>query len=257
MFDVAVIGAGITGTFIARELSKYQLRVLMIEKDNDIANGTTKANSAIVHAGYDVLQGTLKAQLNVRGNKMYEEVCRELQVPFKRIGSLVIAFNNNEIKLLEELYKRGLSNGVPDMEILSRERVLALEPNLNDDVIGALYAKTAGIVGPWELAIALAENALENGVELFLNSTVTGIKKIKDFYCVKAGNQDINTKLVINCAGIYADKINDMVSDIHFKMLPFKGEYNLFDKNAGDMVNTIIFRCPSDAGKGEIGRAHV
>jgi len=252
MFDVAVIGAGITGTFIARELSKYQLRVLMIEKDNDIANGTTKANSAIVHAGYDVLQGTLKAQLNVKGNKMYEEVCRELQVPFKRIGSLVIAFNNNEIKLLEELYKRGLSNGVPDMEILSRERVLALEPNLNDDVIGALYAKTAGIVGPWELAIALAENALENGVELFLNSTVTGIKKIKDFYCVKAGNQDINTKLVINCAGIYADKINDMVSDIHFKMLPFKGEYNLFDKNAGDMVNTIIFRCPSDAGKGVV-----
>lgn len=252
MFDVAVIGAGITGTFVARELSKYRLRIVMIEKENDISNGTTKANSAIVHAGYDALPGTLKAQLNVRGNKMYEEVCRELQVPFKRIGSLVIAFNNNEIKLLEELYRRGLNNDVPDMEILSRERVLALEPNLNDELVGALYAKTAGIVGPWELAIALAENALENGVDLFLNSTVTDIKKIKDFYCIKAGNQDINAKLVINCAGIYADKINNMVSDIDFKMLPFKGEYNLFDKNAGNIVNTIIFRCPSDAGKGVV-----
>lgn len=252
MFDVAVIGAGITGAFVARELSKYQLSVVVIEKDNDVANGTTKANSAIVHAGYDALPGTLKAQLNVRGNTMYDEVCQEMHVPFKRVGSLVIAFNNNELELLEELYGNGLINGVSDMEIISKEKVLALEPNVNDEVVGALYAKTAGIVGPWELAIALAENALDNGVELILNSTVTQINKIDHYYYIKAGNQDINAKLVINCAGVYADKINNMVSDIDFKILPFKGEYDVFDKNAGNVVSTIIFGCPSDAGKGVV-----
>lgn len=159
MYDISVIGAGITGTFIARELSRYELKVLLIDKENDIANGTTKANSAIVHAGYDAAEGTLKAKLNVRGNELYEQVCNELHVPFKRIGSLVIAFNEKEMETVHELFDRGIKNGVPQLEILDKESVLKLENNLSEEIVGALYAKTAGIVGPWELAIALAENA--------------------------------------------------------------------------------------------------
>src|SRR5690606_20177360 len=138
-----VIGAGIIGTFIARELSKYKLNVAIIEKDNDVANGTTKANSAIVHAGYDAMPGTFKAKFNVRGNELYENICKELHVPFKRIGSLVVAFNEEEVDIVKELYERGLENGVPNMEILNRDQVLAMEPNLREEVMGALYAKSA------------------------------------------------------------------------------------------------------------------
>lgn len=250
MYDISVIGAGITGTFIARELSRYELKVLLIDKENDIANGTTKANSAIVHAGYDAAEGTLKAKLNVRGNELYEQVCNELHVPFKRIGSLVIAFNEKEMETVHELFDRGIKNGVPQLEILDKESVLKLENNLSEEIVGALYAKTAGIVGPWELAIALAENAIENGVELLLNSPVTNIKKIEAGYCILAGDRKIESKVIINCAGIHSDDINNMVNSPSFEILPNGGEYNLFDKSVGNMVNTVVFRCPSDAGKG-------
>lgn len=252
MYDVTVIGAGITGTFIARELSKYQLKVLMVDKENDIANGTTKANSAIVHAGYDAKEGTLKAKLNVRGNELYEDICKELHVPFKRIGSLVVAFNEQEMDAVKELFERGLENGVPQMEVLDKERVLKLEKNLNEEVVGALYAKTAGIVGPWELAIALAENAIENGVEMLLNSPVTDIKKNAGGYLITAGDKTIESKIIINCAGLYSDEINNMVNTPTFEILPNRGEYNLFDKSVGNLVNTVVFRCPSEAGKGAV-----
>lgn len=252
MYDITVIGAGITGTFIARELSRYQLRVLLIDKENDVANGTTKANSAIVHAGYDAAEGTLKAKLNVRGNELYEGICKELNVPFKRIGSFVIAFNEQEMDTVKELYDRGIKNGVPNMEILDKTSVLKLENNLSEEIVGALHAKTAGIVGPWELAIALAENAMENGVELLLNSPVTNIKKLENGYCITAGDRKIESKLVINCAGVYSDDINNMVNSPSFEILPNRGEYNLFDKSVGNMVNTVVFRCPSEAGKGVV-----
>jgi len=201
MYDITVIGAGITGTFIARELSKYDLSILLLDKENDVSNGTTKANSAIVHAGYDAVEGTLKAKFNVRGNDMFDEICRDLDVPFKRIGSLVTAFNDEEMETIRGLYQRGLNNGVPDMRILEKEEVLEMEANLKESIQGALYAKTGGIVGPWELAIALAENAVENGVKLELNSAVTAIEKGAVGYEVTAGNQIYQTKLVINCAG--------------------------------------------------------
>lgn len=252
MYDVTVIGAGIIGTFIARELSRYQLKALLIDKENDVANGTTKANSAIVHAGYDAKEGTLKAKFNVRGNELYEEVCKELDVPFKRIGSLVVAFNEQEMETVRELFDRGIKNGVLGLEILDKERVLELENNLSEEIVGALYAKTAGIVGPWELAIALAENALENGVELMLNSPVTDINKISDGYCITAGDRKIESKMVINCAGLYSDDINNMVNSPSFEILPNQGEYNLFDKSVGNMVNTVVFGCPSKAGKGVV-----
>jgi glycerol-3-phosphate dehydrogenase len=252
MYDITVIGAGITGTFIARELSRYQLKVLLIDKENDVANGTTKANSAIVHAGFDATEGSLKARFNVRGNELYEEVCKELYVPFKRIGSLVIAFNEQEMDTLHELYERGIKNGVPQMEILDKEGVLRLESNLSEDIVGALYAKTAGIVGPWELAIALAENAVENGVELLLNSPVTEIKKTRSGYCITAGGSMLESKAIINCAGIHSDEVNNMVNTPSFEILPNRGEYNLFDKSVGNVVHTAVFSCPSEAGKGVV-----
>ena len=252
MYDITVIGAGITGTFIARELSRYKLSVLLVDKENDIANGTTKANSAIVHAGFDAMEGTLKARFNVRGNELYEDVCKELHVPFKRTGSLVIAFNRQELEMLQELYERGMKNGVPQMEILDKASVLKLENNLSEEILGALYAKTAGIVGPWELAIALAENATENGVELLLNSPVTDIRKIADGYGITAGDRKLESKMIINCAGIYSDDINNMVNSPSFEILPNRGEYNLFDKSVGNLVNTVVFRCPSEAGKGVV-----
>ncbi len=252
MYDITVIGAGITGTFIARELSRYDLNILLLDKENDVANGTTKANSAIVHAGYDAAEGTLKARFNVRGNKMYDEICRDLDVPFKRVGSLVTAFNEEEMETIQCLYQRGITNGVPDMKILDKEEVLAMEGNLKEDIKGALYAKTGGIVGPWELAIALAENAVENGVELRLNSPVTAIKKVEKGYRVSAGEKTYKTKVVINCAGVYGDQIDQMINEKTFEILPNRGEYNLFDKSVGDMVKTVVFGCPSAAGKGTV-----
>jgi glycerol-3-phosphate dehydrogenase len=250
MFDVAVIGAGVIGTFIARELSRYELNVALIEKDSDVANGTTKANSAIVHAGYDARPGTNKGKFNALGNPMFEKICGELDVPFKRIGSLVIASNEDEMETLKESYEQGIQNKIPNMEIIDKEKVKALEPNLNEEIIGALYAPTCGIVGPFELTIALAENAVENGVQLFLNSKVVSIEKQEGYYGIKDGDKEIKAKYVINCAGVYADKINNMVASPSFKIIPRRGQYFLLEKKAGSLVNRVIFQCPTKLGKG-------
>ena len=250
MYDVTIIGAGIIGTAIARELSRFKLRVLILEKENDVANGTTKANSAIVHAGYDARSGTLKAKTNVEGNAMYEDLCRELSVPFKRIGSLVVAFNQEELNTLEELFQQGIRNGVPNIKIISAEAVRRIEPNLSTEIIGALYAPSAGIVGPWELAIALVENAAENGVELLINTEVTAIKKQTKGFIINTSNGTYETKYIVNCAGLYADNINDMINSPTFKIIPNRGEYNLFDKSVGNYVNSVVFQTPTREGKG-------
>ncbi len=250
MYDVVIIGAGIIGTFVARNLSKYHLKVLVVDKENDISNGTTKANSAIIHAGYDAMPGSLKARLNVEGNPMFDRICEELEVPFKRIGSLVVAFNSNEIDRLEEIYNRGIENGVPEMRIINRKELKKIEPNILDNAIGALYAPTAGIVGPWELAIGLMENAMDNGVELSLNSEVLKIIKKEDTYKVITNKEEIDTRYIVNAAGLYGDKIHDMVSAPKFKIIPRRGQDYLFDKSAGHLVNSIIFQCPTKLGKG-------
>ncbi|MDD3439256.1 MAG: NAD(P)/FAD-dependent oxidoreductase, partial [Clostridiaceae bacterium] len=250
MYDIAVIGAGITGCSIARELSRYNVRILLIEKNSDVADGTTKANSAIVHAGYDAKPGTLKARFNVPGALMYEKLCSELDVPYKKTGSLVLAFSPEEMKTIQKLYDQGIANGVPDMEIIGKDKVQEIDGNLSDEVVGALYARNAGIVSPWELAIALAENAVENGVELFLDSEVTKIEKMKGLYRLHMGDRLAEARFVINCAGLYSDKVNEMVAAPSFKILPRRGQYNLFDKSLGNFVNTVIFQCPSDFGKG-------
>ncbi|SET28685.1 glycerol-3-phosphate dehydrogenase [Natronincola peptidivorans] len=252
MYDAAIIGAGIIGSNIARELSKYDLKVILLEKDNDVSNGTTKANSGIVHAGYDAEPGTLKAKFNVLGNEMYEKLCRELEVPFRRIGSLVVATKEEDMETIEQLYAKGKANGVPDMKILSKEEAQKLESNLSDNIAGALYAATAGIVGSWEFAIALAENAVDNGVELRLNSEVKDIQKLEESYRLITASGEIQTKYVINAAGLFADAIHNMVSTPTFEIIPNRGQYQLFDKNSGKHVNTVVFQCPTKHGKGVV-----
>lgn len=250
MYDVTIIGAGVIGNFIARELSRYKLNIGIIEKDNEVSNGTTKANSAIIHGGYDAKPGTKMAKFNSEGNPMFDKVCEELDVPFKRIGSLVLAFNNKDMEMLEELYNRGVENNIPNMQIIGKEKVKEMEPNINEDIIGALYSPTAGIVGVYELAIALAENAVDNGVELILNSEVKDIEKVDDGYKILTNNGEMKSKYVINCAGVYADKINNMVANETFKIIPKRGQYYILDKSAGDITNHIIFQTPNEFGKG-------
>jgi glycerol-3-phosphate dehydrogenase len=252
MYDVTIIGAGIIGNFIARELSKYDLKVLLLDKENDVANGTTKANSAIVHAGYDAEPNSLKARFNVEGNKMMEQICKELDVPFKRIGSLVVAFNDEEMETVKGIHEKGLKNGVPNIRIVLKDELLEMEPNINPEAVGALYAPTGGIVGPWELAIALAENAVENGVELRLNTEVQNIEKQDNGYIIYTNDGEIDSKYVVNSAGVYADRIHNMVAEPTFTLTPRRGQYYLLDKSAGTLVNRVIFQSPSKISKGVV-----
>ncbi len=250
MYDVTVIGCGVVGASIAYELSKYKLSVAVVEKENDVACGTTKANSAIVHAGYDPVPGTKMARLNVQGSKMMEELCRRLSVDYKRVGSLVIAFDEADMETIRALYRRGVENGVEDLQILNKQQTLEIERNLSPDVIGALYAPTAAIVNPWGLAIALAETAVRNGAQLRLNSAVTSIHNQGDFYQIETFEGAFDTRYIVNAAGAYADVINDMAAKPFFKILPVKGEYYLLDKSQGGVVSRTVFQPPNKDGKG-------
>lgn len=251
MYDVIVIGAGIIGAAVSRELSKFKLNILLIDKASDIATGATKANSGIIHAGYDAKIGTNKAKFNVLGNFMYENICKELEVPFKRIGSLVIGFNEKDKIILKELYENGKKLAIPGLEIINSDRIKELEPNLNENIVSGLYAPTAGIVEPWELAIAYVENAMDNGLDLKLETKVLNINQIKSYYEIKTNRGIYNSKFVINCAGIYADKVYEMLTqDSKFKIVPRRGQYYLLDHSEKDLVNHVIFQCPSELGKG-------
>lgn len=250
MFDVAIIGSGVIGSVIARELSRYKLNICVVEKDSDVANGTSKANSAIVHAGFDAEPDTLKGKLNAKGNKMFDKLSKELDFPFKRIGSLVLCFDKNEAGNLGKLKKQGEENGVPDLEILNADEVRKMEPKLSKDVAAALYAPTGGIVCPYEMTIALAENAADNGVEFKLDTEVLSIVKVNNSYKLKTDKGDIESKLVINAAGVFSDEINNMVSSNKIHIVPRKGEYCLFDKAVGNIVSKTIFQLPTKMGKG-------
>lgn len=249
-YDVAVIGAGVIGCAIARELSKYDAKVCVIERDEDVCSGTSKANSAIVHAGFDAIPGSLKALMNVQGNEMMEELCKDLDVPFKRNGAFVVCTKDQDKSALDELLNRGLANGVKELRIVEREELIQMEPNLSDDVTCALYAPTSGIICPFTLTIALAENANENGVDFFLNNEVKGIKKENDFFIIETNNQAIETKAVVNAAGVYADAISGMVSPTKMHITARRGQYMLLDKTAGNHVEKTIFQLPSKMGKG-------
>lgn len=250
LYDIVIIGAGVSGTYIARELSRYDLKILILDKDNDVANETTSANSAIIHAGYDPKPGTAMAKFNAPGNLMFDKVCKELDVPFKRCGSLVIGFDDHDKETIETIYQRGLTNGVPDIRILNHDEVLEIEPNLNPDVKLALYAPTAGIINPWELAIALAENAIDNGAELKLETRVTDIKKEDDSYLIITDKGNYLTKYVVNCAGVYADDIHNMVAKPSYSIRPRKGNYYVLDNSVKNLVDHVIFQAPTKKGKG-------
>lgn len=250
MYDVIIIGAGVIGASIFRELTKFNLKIAILEKENDVAMGTTKANSAIIHAGYDPEYGTLMAKYNVIGNEMFESLCKELSVPFTRNGSLVLAFDENDMKVIKHLYDNGVKNNVKGLTILTKEEVLKLEPNINDTIYGALYAPTGGIVGPFEYTIALVENGVENGGEVKLNSEVVSIIKDDVFTIKLKNNEEIRTKYIINAAGVYADKIHNMICEESFKITPIRGEYYVLDKDEGKNFKNTIFQCPSKLGKG-------
>lgn len=250
MFDVTIIGAGIVGCAAARELTRYNLSICVVDMHDDVACGTTKANSAIVHAGFDASPGSLKAQLNGAGNKMFDKLSKELDFPFKRNGSLVLCFNKDELYKLEALKKQGEENGVPGICILTPEEVNNLEPNISDEIAGALYAPTGGITCPYEMTIAYAENAFTNGAKFIFDAKVTDIKKNKEYYRISTSQGNIESKIVINAAGVYADEINNMVSSKKMHIIPRKGEYCLFDKAVGGTVSRTIFQLPTAMGKG-------
>ena len=249
-YDVVVIGAGVVGAMITRELSKLNMSVVLLEKAGDVAMGSSKANSAIVHAGFDAETGSLKAKLNVQGASLMAYYCNKLSVPYKNIGSLVVAYSWDDMQTLETLFERGFENGVPNMEIISQERLRAMEPYISEEAIGALWAPTAGIVSPYELTIAAAENAIMNGARVKRNSGVFDIEYKNDMFYLSTATGVIKAKYVINCAGIFADKIANMIGDTSFKLIPRKGEYYLLDKTERKMVNHVLFQCPSAMGKG-------
>lgn len=250
MFDVTIVGAGVVGCSIARELSKYDLKVCVLEKGPDVATGTSKANSGIVHGGHDATPGTLKAKLNVRGNEMFDKLVKELNFPFKRNGSLVLCFDESEKDGLQKLLEKGQKNGVQNLKILGKEEILEMEPNVNDDVVGALYVPTGGIVCPYEMTIAMAENAYTNGVEFKFETEVKNVVKKETGFTVETSKGNFETNLVINAAGLFSDDLNNMVSKNKIEIIARKGEYCLFDKTAGTMATKTLFQLPTKMGKG-------
>lgn len=249
-FDVAVIGAGVIGALIARELSKYDIKTVLLEATNDVAMGASKANSGIVHAGFDAKPGTLKAKLNVRGCNMMADVCRDLCVPYKKNGSLVVAFSEEEMDTIKELYERGIANGVSELSILDKEALKAIEPNLSDNVFGALDAESAGIVCPYELTIAATENAVSNGVEFIRNFKVDSITFDNGEFSVKSADRTITTKYIVDAAGAHSDDVARMIGDNSVELVMRRGEYFILDKAVGGMVSHTIFQCPTKMGKG-------
>ena len=249
-YDVAIVGAGVVGGLIARELSRYDIKVALLEKFNDVAMGTTKANSAIVHGGFDAQNGTLKAKLNVEGTAMMPEVCEKLHVPFKKNGSVVVAFSEKEMEHIKVLYDRGIKNGVPQLSIIDRDELRRREPNISDEAVGALLSESAGIVCPYELTIAAVENAVANGVELIRNCEVKAINENADGYVLNTTAGDITAKYIINAAGNFSDELAKMVGDDSIELVPRKGEYYVLDKSVGNLATHTIFQCPNEMGKG-------
>ena len=248
MTDVTVIGAGVIGCAVARELTKYRLNVCVVEKETDVCEGTSKANSGIVHAGFDCKPGTLKAKLNVKGCAMVRELSETLDFAYRNNEALVLCFDEAQLGGLRELYDRGIANGVEGLELLTPELVRSIEPSLND-VAGALLAKTSGIVCPFEMTIAFAENAYDNGAEFRFDTLVTGISRNDGIYRIKTDKGSFESRFVVNAAGVYADAIHNMVCDDKIKITPRRGEYFLLDKETGNTVQRTVFQLPRNADR--------
>lgn len=250
MYDVMIIGAGVSGSACARELARYKLNICVVERAEDVCCGTSKANSAIAHAGFDADRGSLMAKLNVQGNKMMEELSKELDFEFIRNGSLVVCTREEDRRNLQALLENGIANGVEGLRIVEREELLAMEPNISDEAVAALYAPTGGILCPFGLNIALAENACVNGVEFKFDTEVLNIEKTDGGWKLVTSNGDYETKVVVNAAGVYADKFHNMVSDDKMTIVARRGDYYLLDKTAGKHVSRTIFTLPNEFGKG-------
>ncbi len=250
MYDVVIIGAGVTGSASARELSRYSLNICVIDKEEDVCAGTSKANSAIVHSGIDAAPGTLMAELNVKGNEMMEAWSKELDFAFKRNGSLILCFSEDDRPNLEALFSHAEANGVPGCRIIEKEELHQMEPNVSDEAIAAIYCPTGGIVCPFGMNIAMAENAYTNGVEFRFNTAVRNITKTDKGWKLTTSNGDIFTKVVVNAAGVNADIFHNMVSADKINITPRRGEYCLLDKTAGGIVSNTIFQLPGKYGKG-------
>ncbi len=250
MIDVIVIGCGIVGAATAMELSRYRLSVAVLEAENDVSVGTTKANSAILHAGYDPAHGTLMAKLNVEGVKLAKKLCTALDVPYKQVGSYVLAFAPEEEETLRALYANGIKNGVGGLALLSGDEVRTREPKLSPAVTLALYAPEAAIVSPWEYALALAETAVKNGVQLYLSHRVIGMEKISGGWRVTTDKGVFEARCVMNAAGVLAENVHNMAAKPSFTSKTSRGEYYLLDTAEGDTVHSVIFQCPNENGKG-------
>lgn len=251
MFDVIIIGAGVSGASIARRLARYKLEILVIEKENDVSMGASKANSAIVHGGYAESGRELRGRLCYPGRKSFKSLNEELNFGFLANGSLVLAFDEDDMKMLDKLYQIGLENGLDDMEIINQEKLRRLEENVSDDAIGALYCKGAGVCSPYEYVIALIENAIANGVKLKLNSEVVDIKKIEDVFSVKvADGTSYRSHFVINASGLNGARVSKMITQTNFDIHPRSGEYLLMQKGTGKRIKQVLFQTPSPKSKG-------
>lgn len=249
-YDIVVVGAGVVGCGIARALSSYEAEICVLERNADVCEGTSKANSAIIHSGYDPMPGTWKARLNVRGNQMMDTISRELDVPFQRIGAFVLCFDSDGVPKLRELLERGIKNGVPGLRLLTREELLSAEPNIGDQVHAALYAPTSGVVCPFELTMGFAENASENGVEFLLNTKVEALRRTEGGFILDAGNGEIFCRALVNAAGLYADTLHNALCKDQITIKARAGEYLLLDRAADGHVSHTIFQLPNELGKG-------
>lgn len=250
MSKIIIIGAGVVGSSIARELARYNADILVLESANDVACGTSKANSGIVHAGFDAKPNTLKAKFNILGNAMFDRLSAELDFPFKRVGAMVLCFDEKDYPALTELYQKGIENGVKGLEVLPGDKARELEPHISKEVVAVLRAPSSGIVGPYEMTIAFAENASVNGVEFLFNKKVVKVSKQDDMVVECVDGTTYHADMVINCAGVYADQINNMVCDTKMEIVARKGEYMLLDKTNGYLASHTLFQLPTKMGKG-------
>ncbi len=249
-YDVAVIGGGVIGGLILRELSRYDIKVCLLEKESDVAMGASRANTGIVHGGFDAIEGSNKAKYNVLGTKLMPLVAKELGVKYLNNGTLVVAFSEEDLAMLNTLYARGIKNGVEGLSVISAEKLFELEPNVNRTALGALYCESAGIICPYELTISAIGNAMDNGAELYLDFAVSSIEKADNYVISSQDGEKITAKVVINCAGMFADKVSNMVGDNSFNVSARKGEYLLLDKSHKGTLNHTLFFCPGKGGKG-------
>ena len=250
MYDVAIIGAGVSGCSVARELSRYDARVVVLEREDDVCCGTSKANSAIVHAGFDAEPGSLMARFNAEGNRMMPALCDELGVEFDNIGSLVVCTSEESLPGLESLLERGRKNGIEGLRIVYRDELVQMEPNISDAAIAALWAPTAGIVNPFQLTFSLADCAAVNGVEFRFDCKVTGVAPKGDGWVITTESGEVEARTVVNAAGVYADELHNMVSAEKLSIVPRRGQYYVLDTTAGKHVGHVIFAQPTAMGKG-------